>query len=121
MEALKKKILDEGHNTPHSVHLGRNKLYEDLRQTFWWSNMKQEVADYVIKCLIYHRVKVKHQQPAGLLQLLDISEWKRDSVSMDFILGLPLTQWKNNTIWVIVDRLTKTTHFIAMRNAWTLD
>jgi len=60
MEALNRKILDEGHNTPHSVHPGRNKLYKDLRQTFWWSNMKQEVVDYVAKCQTYQRVKIEH-------------------------------------------------------------
>ena len=49
VEALKKKILGEGHNTPHSVHPGGNKLYKDLKQTFWWSNMKQEVVNYVVK------------------------------------------------------------------------
>jgi len=57
----------------------------------------------------------------GLLQPLDVPEWKWDSVSMDFVVSLPLTQWKNNVIWVIVDRLTKIAHFIAMRNTWTLD
>jgi len=51
VEALKKKILDKGHNAPHSLHPGGNKLYRELRQTFWWSNMKQKVADYVAKCL----------------------------------------------------------------------
>jgi len=53
VEALKKKILDEGHDTPHSVHPGGNKLYKDLRQTFWWSNMKQGMTDYVARCLTY--------------------------------------------------------------------
>jgi len=53
MEALKKKILDEGHNTLHSVHPEGNKLHKGLRQTFWWSNMKQEVAEYVGKCETY--------------------------------------------------------------------
>jgi len=121
VETLKKKILDEGHNTPHSVHSRRNKLYKYLKQTFWWSNMKQKVAEYVAKCLTSQRVKIEHQQPAGLLQLLDIPAWKWDSVSMDFVVRLPLTQKKNNAIWVIVDRFTKMTHFIAMRNTWTLD
>jgi len=60
VEALKKKILDEGHNTPHSVHPGENKLYKDLKQTFWLSNKKQEVADYVEKCLTCQRVKIEH-------------------------------------------------------------
>jgi len=83
--------------------------------------MKQEVADYVVKCLICQRVKIEYQRPAGLLQPLDVREWKWDSVSMDFVVGLPLTRQKNNAIWVIVDRLTNTAHFIAMRNTWTLD
>ena len=121
VEALKKKILDKGHNTPHPIHPGGNKLYKDLKQMFWWSNIKQEVADYVAKCLTCQRVKIEHQRLAGLLQPLDVPEWKWDSVSMDFIMGLPLTQRKHNAIWVIVDRLTKSAHFIAMRNMWTLD
>jgi len=61
VEALKKKILDEGHNTPHSVHPAENKLHKDLKQTFWWSNMKHEVADYVANYLSCQRVKIEHQ------------------------------------------------------------
>jgi len=61
VEALKKKILDEGHNTLHSVHPGGTKLYKNLNYAFWWSNMKQEVADYVAKCLTCQKVKIKHQ------------------------------------------------------------
>ena len=83
--------------------------------------MKQGVADYVVKCLTCQRVKIEHQRLMGLLQPLEVHEWKWDSVSIDFVVGLPLTQRKNNAIWVIVDRLTKTAHFIAMRNTWTLD
>jgi len=84
--------------------------------------MKYETTDYVAKCLTCQRVKVEHQRAAGLLQPLDVPEWKGDSVSMDFVVGLPLTRRKNNAIWgLIVDRLTKIAHFIAMRNTWTLD
>ena len=78
--------------------------------------MKQEIADYVARCLTCQRLKIEHQRPAELIQPLDAPEWKWDSVSMDFVVGLPLTQWKNNAIWVIVDGLTKIAHFIAMRN-----
>jgi len=116
VEALKKKILDEGYNTPHSVDPRGNKLYKDLKRTFWWSNMKQEVVDYVVKYLTCQRVKIEHQRSMGLLQPLDVPEWKWGLVSMEFVVSLPLTQRKNNAIWVIVDRLTKTMHFIAMRN-----
>ena len=58
---------------------------------------------------------------SGTFATLDIPEWKSDSVSMDFVVGFPLTQRKNNAIWIFVDQLTKMTHFIAKRNTWTLD
>jgi len=61
VEALKKKILDEGHNTPPPVYPGGNKIYKDLKESFWWSNIKQNVADYVAKCLTCQRVKIEHQ------------------------------------------------------------
>ena len=73
---LKKKILDEGHNSPHSIQPSGNKLYKDLKQRFWWSNMTQEVADYVAKCPACQIAKIRHQQLARLLQPLDIPEWK---------------------------------------------
>jgi len=60
--------------------------------------MKQEVIDYVAKYLTCQRMKVEHQRPAGLLQPLEVPEWKWDSVAMDFVVGLPLTQRKNNVI-----------------------
>ena len=82
--------------------------------------MKQEVVDYVAKCLTCQRVKIEHERPAGLLQPLDVPEWKWDSVSMDFIVGLPLTERKKNIIWVMVDQLMKTAYSVAMRNTWTL-
>jgi len=91
VEDLKKNILDEGYNTPHSVHPGGNKLYKEMNQTCWWSNMKQEIVDYVAKCLTCQRVKMEHQRPGELLQLLEIPEWKSDSMSMDFVVRLPLT------------------------------
>jgi len=53
MRELKKRILDEGYNTPHSVHPRGNKLWKNLKQIFWWSNITQEVADYVAKYLTY--------------------------------------------------------------------
>ena len=61
-------------------------------------------------------VKAKHQRLVGLLQPLEIPKWKWDLVSMDFVVGLPPTQKKNNAIWVVMDQLTKTAHFIAMKN-----
>ena len=73
-------------------------MYRELRQYFWWSNMKKEVAEYVDKCLTFQKVKVEHQRPVGKLPT-----WKWDSISMDFVMGLPLSALKKNAIWVIVD------------------
>ncbi|XP_074288764.1 uncharacterized protein LOC141613921 [Silene latifolia] len=89
---LKKKILTEAHATPYSVHPGGDKLYKDLKKTFWWPNMKKEVAEFVSRCLTCQRVKGEHKRPQGKVQPLDVPEWKWESISMDFIVGLPRTQ-----------------------------
>ena len=78
--------------------------------------MKKEVAEYVDKCLTYQKVKADHQRPVGELRPLEISTWKWDSISMDFIMGLPLSTSKKNVIWVIIDRLAKSTHFLPIRD-----
>jgi len=117
-EEIKRKILEEAHNTRYSVHPGGTKMYRDLRQFFWWDNMKREIAEYVDRCLTCQRVKVKHQRPVGELRPLEIPTWKWDSISMDFIRGLPLSASKKNAIWVIVDRFTKSAHFIPIHDTW---
>ena len=77
--------------------------------------MKGDITEYVAQCDTYRRVKVEHQRPAGLLQPLHIPVWKWDKISMDFIVGLPKTPNGHDSIWVIVDRLTKVAHFIPVR------
>ena len=81
--------------------------------------MKRDVATHVALCDICQRVKAEHQRPAGLLQPLQISVWKWEEISMDFIVGLPRTRDGYDSIWVIVDRLTKVAHFIPMRTTYT--
>jgi hypothetical protein len=76
--------------------------------------MKREAACYVSKCDTCRRVKVDYMKPGGLLQMLSIPTWKWDDISMDFIVGLPMTARKFDSIWVIVDRLSKSTHFIPV-------
>ncbi|XP_074301567.1 uncharacterized protein LOC141632968 [Silene latifolia] len=99
-EELKKKILTEAHATPYSVHPGGDKLYKDLKKTFWWPNMKKEVAEFVSRCLTCQRVKGEHKRPQGKVRPLDVPEWKCESISMNFIVGLPRTQRGNNMIWI---------------------
>jgi hypothetical protein len=105
--ALKKKILDEAHTSRYSIHSSSTKMYHDLRQQLWWTRMKCETSRYVSECDTYQKVKVHYMKPGGLLQSLSILDWKWDDISMDFIVGLPLTARKYNSILVIVDRLTK--------------
>ena len=114
-EALRRLILEEAHHSAYSIHLGSTKMYMDLKQKYWWTGMKGDIAEYVTQCDTCRRVKAKHQRPVGLLQPLHIPIWKWDEISMDFIMGLPKTQNGHDSIWVIVDRLTKVAHFIPVR------
>ena len=89
------------------VHLGSTKMYRDLHCQYYWSGMKRHVGDFVRWCLTCQQVKVEHQRPTGLLQRLEIAEWKWEHITMDFVTHLPRTSWKHDAVWVIVDRLTK--------------
>jgi hypothetical protein len=87
---IRKTIFDEAHMRKFSIHLGSTKMYQDLKQNFWWSNMKVDIAKYVAECDTCHRMKASHLKSAGVPQPLSIPMWKWDGISMDFILGLPL-------------------------------
>nr|CAD39399.2 OSJNBb0089K24.9 [Oryza sativa Japonica Group] len=93
---LKDTILKEAHDTLYSIHPGSTKMYQDLKEKFWWASMKREIAEYVA-----------------------ISEWKWEEIGMDFITGLPRTSSGHDSIWVIVDRLTKVAHFIPVRTTYS--
>ena len=83
--------------------------------------MKREIAHFVEQCLTCQQVKMEHQRPSGLLQPLLIPEWKWENISMDFVCGLPRTSKNHDAIWVVVDRLTKSAHFIPIRMNYSLD
>jgi hypothetical protein len=117
-EALEKKILDEAHTLRYSIHPGNTKMYHDLRQQFWWTRMKRETTCYVSECDTYWKVKADYMKPRGLFQPLSIPDWKWDDISMDFIMGLPLTSRKFDSIWVIVHRLTKSAHFVPINTMY---
>ncbi|GJU05633.1 putative reverse transcriptase domain-containing protein [Tanacetum coccineum] len=103
------------------VHLGADKMYHDLQDMYWWPGMKRDIATYVSKCLTCSKVKAEHQRPPGLLQQPEIPEWKWDKIIMDFITKLPRTKNGHDTIWVIVDRLTKSAHFLAIREYYSTE
>jgi hypothetical protein len=120
-EALKKKILDEAHTSRYSIHPGSTKMYHALRQQFWWTRMKHEIARYVSECDTCQKVKVEYMKPRGLIQPLSIPDWKWDDISVDFIVGLLLTTRKFDLIWVIMDRLTKSAHFIPIHTNYRVE
>jgi hypothetical protein len=119
-EALKKKILDKPHTSRYSIHPGIIKMYYDLRQQFWWTRIKHEAAHYVSECDTCWKVKADYIKPGGLFYLLSIPNWKWDDISLDFIVGLPLTTCKFDLISVIVDRLSKSTHFIPVHTNYNI-
>jgi hypothetical protein len=111
---LRKKILDEAHLSKFSMHPDSNKMYHDLRSLYWWTRMKREIAKYISECNTCQRIKASHLKVAGPLQPLPIPSWKWEDICMDFIMGLPNTSRHHDSIWVIVDRLTKTAHFLPV-------
>jgi hypothetical protein len=112
-------ILKEAHDSAYSIHPGSIKMYQDLKQKYWWYGLKRDVAAHVAECDVCQRVKAEHQRPAGLFHPLKILEWKWEEIGMDFIVGLPRTPAGYDSFWVIVDRLTKVAHFIPVRTNYT--
>jgi hypothetical protein len=94
-------------------------MYKDLKTQYWWYGMKRDVTEYVALCDTCQRVKAELQRSAGFLQPLKIPEWKWEEIRMDFIVGLRRTQAGYDSIWVIVDRLTKVAHFIPVKKTYS--
>ncbi|CAL1400329.1 unnamed protein product [Linum trigynum] len=114
VDNLRKEILDEAHSSAYAMHLGATKMYHTIKPYFWWRGMKKEAAEHVFTCLVCQKVKAEHQAPVGKLQPLPIPEWKWERITMDFVYGLPSSRGKD-AVWVIVDRLTKSAHFLPIR------
>jgi hypothetical protein len=115
---LRETILKEEHDSTFSIHPDSTKMYQDLKQKYWWYGMKKDVAAHVALCDVCQSVKAEHQRPPGLLQPLQVPEWKWEEIGMDFIVGLPHTRGGYDSIWVIVDRLTKVAHFIPVKTTY---
>jgi len=86
---VKRLILEEGHKSRLNLHPDMTKMYQDLKETFWWQDMKKDVAQFVSTCLTCQKVMDEHQRPGGTLQPLDIPVWKWDNIAMDFVTHLP--------------------------------
>ena len=95
---LREEIIKEFHYSRFAVHQGGTKMYHDLHRQYYWSGMKRHVRDFVRRCLTCQQVKAEHQRPAGLLQLLEIAEWKWEHITMDFVTHLPRTSRKHDAV-----------------------
>ncbi|GJW72329.1 putative reverse transcriptase domain-containing protein [Tanacetum coccineum] len=118
---LRSVIMHESHKSKYSIYLGSDKMYQDMKKLYWWPNIKADIATYVSKCLTCAKAKAEHQRPSGLLVQPAMTEWKWDNITMDFITKLPKSSHGFDTIWVIMDRLTKSTNFLPIRENDPLD
>jgi hypothetical protein len=111
-------ILSEAHRAVYMAHPGVTKMRADLKPLFFWKGMKADIVNFVARCLECQQVKAEHRHPRGLLQPHAIPESKWEVISMDFIVGLPLTARRHDSIFVVVDTLTKSAHFIPVRTTY---
>nr|GEU98415.1 putative reverse transcriptase domain-containing protein [Tanacetum cinerariifolium] len=118
---LRALIMYESHKSKYYIYPVSDKMYQDLKKLYWWHNMKAEIATYVSKCLKCAKVKIEYQKPSGLLVQPEIQKWKWENITMDFVTKLPKTAAGQDMIWVIVNHLTKSTHFLPMREDDTLE
>nr|GEZ02875.1 putative reverse transcriptase domain-containing protein [Tanacetum cinerariifolium] len=118
---LRDLIMHESHKSKYSIHPGSTKMYQDFKKFYWWSNMKDDIATYISRCLTCAKVKAEHLKPLGLLQQPEIPEWKWENVTMDFVTGLPRTPSGYDSIWVIVYRLTKSAHFLTKKKTDSIE
>ncbi|GJY28767.1 putative reverse transcriptase domain-containing protein [Tanacetum coccineum] len=118
---LRDLVMHDSHKSKYSIHPRSDKMYQDLKPLYWWPNMKADIAKYESKCLTCAKVKAKHQKPSGLLQQLDILVWKWERITMDFVSGFPRMPSGYDTIWVIVNRLTKSAHFLPMKKIESME
>jgi hypothetical protein len=108
-------ILSEANRAFYMAHPEVTKMREDLKPLFFWKGMKANIVNYVARCLECQQVKAEHRHLAGLLQPHAIPESKWEVISMDFIVGLPLMARRHDLIFIVVDTLTKSAHFIPVR------
>ncbi|GKE73602.1 putative reverse transcriptase domain-containing protein, partial [Tanacetum coccineum] len=112
---LRDLVMHESHKSKYFIYMQSDKTYQDLKLLYWWPNMKADTATYVSKCLTCAKVEAEHQKPSGLLQKPEIPVWMWERITMDFVRGLPRTPSGYDTIWIIVNRLNKSAHFLPMK------
>ena len=109
------KVMSESHEPPYAGHRGIQPTTQAIKLYFYWPHMQQDIEDYVSKCIVCQKVKYERGKALGLLQPLPIANLTWQSISMDFVFGLPKCTQGNNGIWTIVDRFSKQAHFLLVK------
>ncbi|GKB07361.1 hypothetical protein Tco_0835645 [Tanacetum coccineum] len=118
---MRKVVMDKAHRSRYSIHPGADKMYKDVKKYYWWPDIKKDIALYVGKCLTYAKVKAEYQKPSGLMQQLKILVWKWEQITMDFVTSLPRTTRGHDSIWVVVDQLTMSAHFLPIQKDYNMN
>ena len=118
VDDLRTRVVAEAHVSRYSIHPGSTKMYQDLKQIYLWDGMKNGIAEYVAKCLNCQQVKAEHLNPSDLTLIIYVPNWKWEAINMHFVVGLLRTRRKNDSIWVIVNRLTKSAHFVPLKSTY---
>ena len=91
-------------------------MYHDLKEIYWWEGMKQYISKFVEECPNCQQVKAEHLKPVGITQSIEIPTLKWEAINMDFMVGQPRTRRFYDSIWVIVDKMTKSAHYIPVKS-----
>ena len=115
IDDLRSRIIDKAHGSRYSINTGSTKMYHDLREVIWSDGLKRDVIEFVAKFPNYQQMKAEHQKLNGLVQEISIPNLMWEDVNMDFVVGLPQTIEKCDSIWVRLERMNKSAHFITVK------
>ncbi|MCO5569851.1 hypothetical protein L7F22_023565 [Adiantum nelumboides] len=116
---MRSQSLTKARDNPLATHPRYHKMFSNLKRDFFWPRMKKDTLDYVRRCLICQKTKAERVKIPGKLQPLDIPQMKWKCISMDFVTGLPKTTGNYDSIFIIVDKLTKVAHLIPVKQTAT--
>jgi len=119
-KGLVRQIIESEHDTKVAGHMGQDKTMELSRRNFWWPNMNERIIDFVRSCPECQQNKATRHLPYGLSSPLELPYAPWQSIAMDFITELPISEGCNQ-LWVIIDRFTKMAHFIPLREKTAAD
>lgn len=113
--------MDKAHIFRYSIHPGSTKMHRNLREAYQWSSIKG-IIEFVAKCSNCQKVKVENQRPGGMTQNIEIPLWKwQIIITMHFITDLPRSRRRHYSIWVIIDIMKKSSHFLSVKTIHSLE